>query len=95
MEDEEQRKAFIGDEANLDLAINDAVEVIRALLRALAAKDPGEQARRALAGLFGCTAAAFCRKASSARSFPDISFFSASISFAAAASGFLRRGRSP
>lgn len=51
MNEEERRKAFVDNEANLELAIDDAVEVIRALLRALAAKDASEQTGKAVAGL--------------------------------------------
>ena len=50
MNEEERRKAFVNDGANLELAVDDAVEVIRALLRALAAIDPSKQTGEAPLG---------------------------------------------
>ncbi len=40
MDEQARRKAFVSDEANLDLVAQDLAEAIRDLLRALAAKDP-------------------------------------------------------
>lgn len=51
MDEEQRRTAFVEDEANLELAVADATEIIRALLRALAAKDPELIANRAIADL--------------------------------------------
>lgn len=51
MDEEQRRKAFVEDEANLELAVADATEIIRALLRALAAKDPDQMTERTIANL--------------------------------------------
>lgn len=47
MDDEQRRKAFVEDEANLELAVADETEIIRAL----AAKDPDQMAERTIANL--------------------------------------------
>lgn len=48
MNEVQRRRVYIEDEANLQIAIDDAAEAIRFLLRALAAKDTEQPAQRAI-----------------------------------------------